>query len=87
MLLAFVLVFYAPPILLAFAAGFTLERRPVVIGIASVAVLALLLMATSPHSFFSMLPFIGLVGGIALIPSIIAALIGSKIRSRFKKEA
>ncbi|HEX8626509.1 MAG TPA: hypothetical protein VF782_15720 [Allosphingosinicella sp.] len=87
MVLAFILVFIAPPLLLAFVAGFVLQKRPIILGIASVAVLAVLLMATSQASLVSMAPFVALVGAIVSGPAVVAALIGSKTRSRFKQEA
>ena len=84
---AFMLLVFGLPMLLAFAAGFVSNRRPIVAGAGSVAVLAGLLTVTSPHGLVAMAPFAALVGAIALIPAIIAALIGSRIRSRLKKEA
>ena len=86
MVFAFVLVFIGPPLLLALLAGMVFPHRWIIAGVGSVAVLAFLLMATSGYGFVEMAPFTGIVGAIVVIPAVIAAFLGARIRSRLTKE-
>ena len=85
--LAFVLVFIVPPLLLALLAGMVFPRRWIIAGVGSVLVLAFLLITTSGYGFVEMAPFAGIVGAIVVLPAVMAAFLGARIRSRHAKES
>ena len=85
--LAFILVFIAPPLLLALLAGMVFPRRWIIAGVGSVLALAFLLMATSGYGFVEMAPFTGIVGAMVVIPAVIAAFLGARIKSWLAKES
>lgn len=87
MVAAFVLVFIAPPLVLAFLGGAVFPTRWAAAGVGSLLILAALLMATSSHGIIEMAPFIGLVGAILLLPVILAAFVRAKFRRDLKKES
>jgi hypothetical protein len=84
---AFLLVFVAPPLAFAFFGGALFPARWLAAGVGSVLVMAALLMATSSHGIIAMTPFVGFVSLIVLLPAIVAALVGAKLRAGLNKES
>ena len=83
----FFLLFIGVPIGLAIMLGALFPRRPIQAGLASVGILAILLLIENrEHGLIAMLPFTLLVGAMAIVPAIISAFFGAGIRLRLTRE-
>ena len=83
----FFLLFIGVPIGLAVLLGLVFPHKPVKAGLASVAILAVLLLIENwSHGIVAMLPFTLLVSVMAIVPAILSAYFGAGLRLRRKKE-
>ena len=83
----FFLLFIGVPIGLAVVLGAVFPQKPVMAGLTSVGILAVLLLIENwSHGIVAMLPFTALVSVMAIVPAIISAYFGAGLRLRRNKE-